>query len=100
MKKILVAIGTISLFVLYSLGVRHQQSPGEQVAAATNSQPSSTVVATPGQYKNGSYTGPAADAFYGNVQVQAIVRGGKLSDIPFLSYPTDHRDSVFINQQA
>lgn len=53
-----------------------------------------------GQYKNGSYTGPVADAFYGNVQVKVVVSGGKISDVQFLQHPGDRQTSVEINSQA
>jgi len=57
--------------------------------------------ATPqGQYKDGVYTGPTVDAFYGLVQVQATVQGGKLTDVQFLQYPHDRRTSQEINSQA
>lgn len=51
-------------------------------------------------YKNGTYTGNVADAFYGNLQVQAVISGGKLSDVIFLQYPNDRRTSIEINTQA
>jgi len=51
-------------------------------------------------YKNGTYTGGVADAYYGNVQVEAIVNGGKLADVQFLQYPNTHSTSVYINSQA
>lgn len=53
-----------------------------------------------GQYKDGTYTGSVADAYYGNVQVQAIVQSGKLADVKFLDYPQTHQTSVYINSQA
>lgn len=53
-----------------------------------------------GQYKDGTYTGDVVDAFYGNVQVKAIVVGGKLTDVQFLDYPQDRHTSVEINTQA
>ena len=53
-----------------------------------------------GQYKNGVYTGPSVDAFYGMVQVQATVQDGKLTDVQFLDYPHDRRTSQEINAQA
>ncbi len=46
------------------------------------------------------YTGPAVDAYYGLVQVQAVVQGGQLTAIKILRYPSDRRTSVFINRQA
>lgn len=53
-----------------------------------------------GQYKNGTYTGSVADAFYGNVQVQVTISGGKITDVQFLQYPSDRSTSVYINSQA
>ncbi|MDD2807137.1 MAG: FMN-binding protein [Patescibacteria group bacterium] len=53
-----------------------------------------------GKFKDGSYVGPAADAYYGYIQVKAIVSGGKLTDVQFLQYPNDRSTSQSINQQA
>jgi uncharacterized protein with FMN-binding domain len=52
-----------------------------------------------GQYKDGQYTGTSVDAFYGFVQVQATVSGGKITNVQFLSYPNDRSNSVQINSQ-
>ena len=51
-------------------------------------------------YKDGQYDGRVADAYYGNVQVRAIVQGGKLTDVQFLSYPNDRNQSIEINSYA
>ena len=40
-----------------------------------------------GQYKDGSYTGPVADAIYGQLQIVATVSGGKITDISWPVYP-------------
>ncbi|HXB13815.1 MAG TPA: FMN-binding protein, partial [Bacteroidia bacterium] len=53
-----------------------------------------------GQYKDGTYTGSVADAFYGPIQVQVTVTGGKITNIKFLQAPNDHEQSIQINQQA
>ncbi len=53
-----------------------------------------------GAYRNGAYTGRVADAFYGNIQVQAIISGGQITDVRFLQYPSDRSTSVYINSQA
>lgn len=55
---------------------------------------------TAGQFKDGTYTGSVADAYFGNLQVQAVVSGGKLTDVVFLQYPKDRHTSDEINQQA
>jgi uncharacterized protein with FMN-binding domain len=51
-------------------------------------------------YRDGTYTGDVADAFYGNVQVQATIQGGKITQVKFLDYPHDRRTSQYINSQA
>lgn len=51
-------------------------------------------------YKDGTYTGSVEDAFYGNVQVQAVITNGKITDVVFLQYPNENRTSQFINSQA
>lgn len=81
---------------------------------ANNAQPAQTVTPAPqnsmmgqgmgnskmGQYKNGSFTGSVQDAYYGNVQVQAVISGGKITDVVFLQYPNDNPTSQYINSQA
>lgn len=69
--------------------------------------PAPTPVPTPppppkslGQYKDGSYVGNVTDAYYGNVQVQAVVQSGRLADVVFLQYPSDRSTSVRINTRA
>lgn len=69
--------------------------------------PIPTPVSTPapapkpqGQYTDGTYTGSVADAYYGNVQVQVTVSGGKMTDVAFLQYPNDRNTSRRINNQA
>lgn len=65
------------------------------------SVPQPLPTSTPdGIYKDGTYVGQVVDAYYGNVQVEAIVQGGKIADVQFLDYPRDRRTSRFINQQA
>ncbi len=84
-----------------------RQSRGPAGRAATGSAP--TPVPQPAQtpaqnsgspYKDGTYTGVPADAFYGNIQVQATVSNGKLTNIRFLQWPNDRSRSIRINQQA
>ncbi|MBA3789056.1 FMN-binding protein [Patescibacteria group bacterium] len=53
-----------------------------------------------GQYVDGSYIGSVADAYYGNIQVSAVISGGKLTDVTFLQYPNDRGTSISINRQA
>ena len=59
-----------------------------------------TPKAPTGQYVDGTYTGSTANAYYGNIQVEAVISGGKLSNVIFLQSPSDRSTSRFINQQA
>ncbi len=53
-----------------------------------------------GRYRDGSYVGSTVDAYYGYVQVEAVVQSGSITDVQFLKYPQDRRTSRFINSQA
>ncbi|HVW71895.1 MAG TPA: FMN-binding protein [Candidatus Paceibacterota bacterium] len=59
-----------------------------------------TGTGTTGQYADGSYTGTAANAYYGYVQVKAVISGGKLTAVDILQYPNDRSTSRYINSQA
>lgn len=63
--------------------------------------PTPTPTAKPlGPYRDGEYTGNVADAYYGNVQVKAVIQGGHIADVQFLDYPQDRSTSREINSQA
>lgn len=66
------------------------------------SSPNTTAI-TPrktGLYNDGTYVGASANAYYGNVQVKAIISNGKLTDVQFVDYPRDRNTSVRINSRA
>ncbi|MGE5140425.1 MAG: FMN-binding protein [Rudaea sp.] len=68
--------------------------------AAAPPQPTPTTVVVKNGLKDGDYTGQSVDAFYGTVQVQAVIQNGKLAEVKFLQYPNDRRTSVRINNFA
>jgi len=51
-------------------------------------------------YKNGEYTGKVVDVYYGNVEVKAIMRMGRLVDVRFLQYPNDRSTSIAISNEV
>ena len=53
-----------------------------------------------GGYNDGVFTGPASDAYYGIIQLQALIQNGRLSALKLLQYPSDRRTSIRINRQA
>jgi len=58
-----------------------------------------TRVAASG-YRDGAFTGPVTNAYYGLMQVRATVRDGRLVAVDILRFPSDRRRSVFINRVA
>lgn len=77
------------------------------VPSPTTATPSPTTTTTKaptpkpqGKYRDGTYTGAVADAYYGYVQVQAIITGSRITDVKFLQHPSDNRTSQSINNQA
>lgn len=81
--------------------------PESSAGIVRSNSPVPTSVPTPvsspvarGQYRDGSYTGDSVDAYYGNVQVKAIITNGKITDVQFLDYPQDRNTSKRINSQA
>ncbi len=51
-------------------------------------------------YRDGFSTGPAFDAYYGVVQVQAVIRGGRVVAVNVLRHPSHSATSRSINRQA
>lgn len=104
-------LGTIIaiIFLLYTTVLRHQHSepvvapPSLSQNTATSSTPSTPTPTNPtpsSQYKDGTYTGSVANAYYGNVQVQAIIQNGKITTVNFLQSPNENPNSIYVNQQA
>ena len=79
-----------------------QSLPVVKVDAPAAPPPPTTVAAASGAVRlaDGTYTGPAADAYYGTVQVQVTVQSGQITTLKVLRYPSDRRTSIFINRQA
>lgn len=118
MKKL-----TLSIFILGSFGfyvvwqsqntpLSALMAPSPAIVSAQNPQVASTKKTVPtkssptpttpkkGLYNDGTYTGSVADAYYGNVQVEAVITSGKISDVIFLDYPQDRNTSIRINSRA
>lgn len=124
MKKIIVGGGLLLVFFAYALDQNQEtpvaikppanfnnggandnkQNSNTKNSGSNNSQSSQSNnnqnSAPSTTYKDGSYTGNAADAYYGNIQIQATISGGKITNIHFLQYPNDRGTSIAINQQA
>jgi uncharacterized protein with FMN-binding domain len=102
MKKYLLSAAVIFAFIFYSVATTKNSSTVSTPTTITNTPSASliTAFAPANGYKNGTYTGPVADAFYGNVQVSAVIQNGKLATVNVLQSPNDRDRSIAINSRA
>jgi uncharacterized protein with FMN-binding domain len=83
-----------------ALSVRRQGAAPVVLASAPPTTPTATSIAVTSAINDGTYTGTQADAYYGMVQVRAVVSGGKVASVDVLSYPADRSRSRGINSFA
>ena len=90
-----------------SLALAKQPQPKVQsTGTATTGTPSSGAAAnvpmTQASYqtKSGTFTGGREYAYYGYVQVQAVVQNGQLQKVNVLEHPNDNGTSRYINSVA
>jgi uncharacterized protein with FMN-binding domain len=104
-KKIILSVIVIGLFAFYSVHEKQESSqarvtPSQQQVQLQQTTPTPAPSASGGTYKDGTYTGTTADAFYGPLQVRATIQNGKISDVEFLQYPNDRETSVQISNES
>jgi uncharacterized protein with FMN-binding domain len=109
-KKLAVSAVIIGVFLVYSL-MHARASVGFAPSQASNDSPSTSGSSTSttqnggtpvagSRYKDGSYTGGAADAQWGYIQVKIAIKGGNLTNVQFVQYPNHRSRSVEINNYA
>lgn len=85
-------IGVLGIYGESKPGSAHQASPAQNTAVqASQAQPDQTSSApqTSSSYKDGTYTGREVNTVYGPVQIQAIISGGHIVDVKFVTMPDD-----------
>src|SRR5690242_20409294 len=102
MKKYFVSAAVVIAFAAYVFWRNHPDDDAGTVsvptsttqtdqpssgAAAPDQASSSTPPAATSAYKDGTYTSPVEDAFYGNLQISVVINAGKITDVTFLQYP-------------
>lgn len=100
-KKVSLSAFVILAFSAYA-GYEHFTRPASALSATSGAGASAARqgAAPAGNLKDGTYTGPEVDAYYGLVKVEATITAGKIADVKFLDYPHDRRTSVRINSFA
>jgi uncharacterized protein with FMN-binding domain len=66
------------------------------------SSPTPTATPTPAAsgLRSGTFTGQTYSDQYGNLQVQVVISGGRITDVKLLQYPRNEPQSSFISSQA
>lgn len=73
--------------------------PGTSTVQPTSPNVSSSTKTT-GQYKDGSYTGKVTTTIYGDVQMRAVIKNGKLVNVETLQAPNGADTSIEIAKMA
>ena len=94
-KKFYLSCFVVITFVAYVIHQRFTKPDSALIPVSQNSTSTSQSV-----YKDGTYTGPRVDVYYGIVEVQVSVQKGKIANVNFLQFPNDRNTSVRINSIA
>jgi uncharacterized protein with FMN-binding domain len=78
----------------------HRQAPARLITTSLKSSVNSAQKLAAQGFADGTFVGPVTDAYYGLIQIQALIRGGRLMALKVLRYPSDRRTSIIINRQA
>jgi uncharacterized protein with FMN-binding domain len=81
------------------IGEAGQQAPAAIAPAGTGAG-APLQLAAGGRYRDGSFTGPAYNTYYGPVQVQVTIQDGRVIAVDVPVYPADRRASQRINGRA
>jgi uncharacterized protein with FMN-binding domain len=95
MKKYIIAGVLVVAFVAYLIFANKNAIPTTTAPAAEmpTSTPDATGSTSAGQYKDGTYTGTVADAFYGNLQATVTIQNGIITDVTFPQAPSGGHSS-------
>jgi len=102
MKKYFISIITIFTFAFYVFSQRMGWVGTIQTSDSSGVQPSGVIdngLRNP-LFKDGTYRGISADAYYGRVQVEVVVNRGFIADVKFLDHPHEQGTSLEINGRA
>lgn len=84
-------------------GIEPTPTPTSTPTSSGGGTPTPTPTPTPapqGAFKDGTYTGPVTDAFYGKIQVVAVVKGGKITSVNVPVFPNSPGETTLVNQNA
>ncbi len=81
-----------------SITAANSGASATESAAASGTPPTGASTAASGTYKDGTYTGPVADAFYGKLQAVVVIQNGRLADVQFPTYPSESGHTLQLSE--
>ncbi|HEX7042660.1 MAG TPA: FMN-binding protein [Patescibacteria group bacterium] len=108
MKKItivLLLVIVVGGYLLFKSGSNNSTNANNSTtdtlgASENNTSQNSQNNSATTSYKDGTYDGDTIDAFYGMVQVEAVISEGKITDIKFLQFPDSPGHTSEVSSQA
>ncbi len=104
MKKLALSASLIATFMLYVFYARPGTSPVYAPPSMTQSGMGGGNMMPPmghmGTYKDGEYVGKVVDVYYGNLELKAVIHGGRLTDVIRLQEPNDRKTSIDISNSS
>ena len=73
---------------------------GAPPSAGSSPTPTATPTPAASGLRSGTFTGQTYSDQYGNLQVQVVISGGRITDVKLLQYPQNEPQSSFISSQA
>lgn len=95
MKKLILSASLIATFMLYVFYARPGAPSASPLLPSTIHL--SQLFEQKGIYRDGEYLGKVVDVYYGNLELKAIIAGGRLVDVVPLQYPNDRKTSIDIS---
>jgi len=99
MKKLLLSALAVVAFVAYALVTRATGGASDSLDG-TGTDTTVTGEVSGAEYANGTYTGIVANTSWGDVQVQVVIDGNRISTVSAVEYPRDRPLSTKINDFA
>ncbi len=96
-KKYLVSSALIASFIFYAIFQRSNDTAVKKQIGNFSVENKASDINPTIVYKDGIFTGNSVNVDYGNVQVQAVIKNGKIADIKFLEFPTNHKYSAEVS---
>ncbi len=105
MKNIKTIIVSLCIIMAVGAFIIYQKFSSTPAAPITTGQDNNSGGTTPPPatqtgFKDGQYTGEVASTIYGDVQVSAIINGGKMADVQILKFPDKPGHTTDLSNQS